>query len=91
MTAIGTKLFAISADAYVDPSLINNWRSGRHAAKIIAAGSSKGAVRIHLHAVQIPAFGGEIYITIIINDSGTNIPMACHLIEEQSGMGIYGI
>ena len=91
MTAIGTKLFAISADTYIDPSLIYNRGSSYHAAKVIAAGSSKGAVCIHLHAVQIPAFGGEIYITIIINDSRTDISMACHLIQEQSGMCVYGI
>ena len=91
VTAIGIKLTAVSADTYIDPSLINNRGSGRHAAKVIAAGNSKGAVCIHLHAVQIPAFGGKIYITIIINDSGTDIPMACHLVQEQSGMGVYGI
>ena len=91
MTAIGTKLFAISADTYIDSSLIYNRGSSCHAAKIIAAGGSKGAVCIHLHAVQITAFGGEIYITIIINDSRTNIPMACHLVQEQSGMGVHRI
>ena len=91
MTAIGTKLFAISADTYIDPSLIYNRGSSYHAAKVIAAGSSKGAVCIHLHAVQIPAFGGEIYITIVINNSGTDIPMACHLVQEQSGVSVHRI
>ena len=91
VTAIGIKLTAVSADTYIDPSLINNRGSGCHAAKVIAAGASKGSVCIHLHTVQIPAFGGEIYITIVINNSGTDIPMACHLVQEQSGVSVHRI
>ena len=91
VAAIGIKLSAISADTHINPSLINNRGSGRHAAKVKAADASKGAVCIHLHTVQITAFSGEIYITIVVNNSGTDIPMACHLIKEQAGMGIYGI
>ena len=91
MTTIGIELATVSADTYIDPSLITNRGSGCHAAKVIAAGASKGAVCIHLHTVQIPAFGGEIYITIVINNSGMDSPMACHLVQEQSGVSVHRI